>query len=75
MVTFVNSASHPLDGMTMASSNSTTPNPIHDMAAGNTTMATVTFGAEGAYGYFCTNHGSDGPPGTTGMSGAVYVTP
>jgi plastocyanin len=62
-----NSGVHPLGAF---SKKGTLPNPI---TPGTETTIKVTFPNEGVFGYYCTNHGSDG--GTAGMVGAIYVTP
>jgi plastocyanin len=62
-----NSGVHPLGPFTK---KGTLPNPI---TPGTDTTIKVTFANEGVFGYYCTNHGSDG--GTSGMLGAIYVTP
>jgi len=70
-VTFKGSSTtHPLKGMV---DHGTQPNPI----VGPYTAASVpiAFPAEGAFGFHCTVHGGDKAPGSSGMSGAVYVVP
>jgi plastocyanin len=68
VVTFTGASGlHPLAPMTKGT---TEGNPIPSSVEAS---IPVTFAAEGAFPYFCTNHGSDG--GTSGMVGAVYVVP
>jgi plastocyanin len=72
-VTFPNTTTHPIGGMVAAASGSDAGNPIP--ASTDTAMATVdvTFDTAGSFGFYCRVHGADGAPGTTKMSGAVYV--
>jgi plastocyanin len=35
----------------------------------------VVFGAAGTYAYYCSQHGTTGPGGNTGMAGTVVVAP
>jgi plastocyanin len=68
IVTFTGASGlHPLAPMTKGTTDG---NPIPSSVEAS---IPVTFTAEGAFPYFCTNHGTDG--GTSGMVGAVYVVP
>lgn len=70
-VTFKGSSTtHPLKGMVNAPARSEPHRrPVHGG------VRPIAFPAEGAFGSHCTVHGGDKAPGSSGMSGAVYVVP
>ena len=70
-VTFAgNSSTHPLTAMIM---RGTQPNPIKTPSP--IPAPSFVFESEGAFGFYCKNHGKDAVGPTSGMSGAIYVVP